>query len=157
MAIYRLSRNSEASLLDFISTELEKDGWVGINVLKGFPQEYKGKTPFIGIEALNRPIARKELGTDKIYDDVIITIRIFATSDGMRLDLSDWLISKLILGMDYYNYTIVNGVINSKVLSGRINTLKITDNRKELTNTENLETEDRYRQLIICQCRIALS
>ena len=157
MGTYRTSRNCEASLIDKITTDLLADGWVGIDVLKGFPQEYKGKTPFIGVEALKKPIERREIGSDSFLNKIIITIRIFATSDGQRLDLADWMVEKLMPGISYYTYIITNGAVSSKILAGRMNILKVLDNRKELTNTEKLEAEDRYRHLLTFEASIGLS
>jgi hypothetical protein len=49
----------------------------------------------------------------------------------------------------------VNGVVSTKVLSGRIIVLEITRNEKELVNTENLEKEDKYRHIISVRAYIA--
>ena len=63
MGVYRKSRNIEASLVDFITTELTTDGWTGVEVLKGFPQDYKGKAPFIGVEVLELTPEKLEIGS----------------------------------------------------------------------------------------------
>ena len=153
---YRISRNCEASIIDKIVSDLSTDGWTGIEVLKGFPQEYKGKTPFIGVEALKKPIKKREIGSTSFFNNIIITIRIFATSDGQRLDLADWMIEKLVPGLSYYTYIITNGAVSSKILAGRVNVSTIIDNRKELQNMEKLESEDRYRHIITMEARIAI-
>lgn len=156
MSDYRISRNVEATLIDYITVGLASAGWTGITVLKGFPEEYKGKIPFIGVETLQRPIKNKEIGSESIILDIPITIRIFALNDGQRLDLSDWLVDdKLKTSINYYTYIITNGVA-AKTLAGKIRFLN-RDSRKELTNTQNLVAEDRYRQIITATCRVSLS
>lgn len=152
---YRLSRNIEASLIDFVTAELVTDGWSGIRVEKSFVEAYNGELPCIVINVSDRVDIRRELGTNTLSNYSIVEIRIFATSDGQRLDLSDWILSKIMPGINYYAYTIVNGEIDSKVLSGRINVLEVRENRKELRITDTTEREDRYRHLLSFRIRVA--
>jgi len=153
--MYRLSRNVEASLIDYITTQLTTDGWVGIRTEKSFAEVYKGTLPCICVNVLSRPDIRREIGSDALSKFVNIEIRIFTKSDGMRLDLADWMVEHLMTGINYYEYTIVSGVVDTKVLKGRLNFLEIVTNRKELRVTDNVAKEDRYRQLISFRCRVA--
>ena len=155
MAQYRISRNIEASLVDRITSDLVSGGWTGITVVKGFPQDYKGKTPIISVETLEIRPAKLEVGGKNYIKNFNIKIRIFANNDGQRLDLSDWLFDELLDDTNYYAYTITNGAVSSKVLTGRIVITRWLDNRKELTNTEGLEKEDRYRHLLSFECLVA--
>jgi hypothetical protein len=158
MGAYRYSRNLEATIVDYITAELDADDWTGITVLKGFPESYKGMTPFIGVEALDRPITSKEIGSTTIWLDIVVTIRIFAENDGQRLDLSDWLVDdKMRSNINYYDYVIEDGEVSTKTLAGKIRFLSIPEDRKELVNTEGLIAEDRYRHIIRVVCRISLS
>lgn len=154
MGKYRESRALEASLIDFITTELTKSGWTGINVVKGFPQDYKGKIPLIGVEALEKRNQTLEIGSKTKIKYRNIKIRIFANDDGQRLDLSDWLDDLLENDVPYYEYTITKGAVSDKILKGKIEILTILENRKELQNTENLEHEDKFRHVIVYETRI---
>lgn len=154
--MYRLSRNCEASIIDYITDQLEEDNWKDIRVVKSFAEVYKGTLPCINVNVSDRPDIRRELGSDILSKFINIEVRIFATSDGNRLDLSDWMIEKIMAGVEYYGYTITNGEVAEKELQGRINFISITQNRKELRATDNLVKEDRYRQLISFNCRVAL-
>ena len=98
---------------------------------------------------------RRELGTSALSKFTNIEIRIFATTDGNRLDLADWLLEKVMPGISYYEYVISGGIVSSKTLKGRINILSIIQNRKELTNIEGLELVDKYRHLLSFRTRIA--
>ncbi len=152
---YRISRNIEASIIDFITSGLTTGGWTGIGVLKGFPQDYKGKAPFICVEALEIRPQKLEIGSKTNLKYFTVKIRIIAKNDGQRLDLSDFLFDLLEDDLDYYEYTITNGVVSDKQLAGRIVITKWSENRKELQNTENLESEDRYRQVFVFECLVA--
>ena len=154
MGVYRQSRNIEASLVDFITTQLSTDGWTGIKVLKGFPQDYKGATPFIGLEVLDLNPKKLEIGSKTHIKYYTVKIRIFATSDGQRLDLADWLFDELEDDAIYYAYTIANGIVSVKTATGKIIIGEISS-EKELQNTENLEAEDRYRHLLSFECYVA--
>ena len=153
--MYRKSRNIEASLIDFITAELFADGWTGINVSKGFPQDYKGKLPMIGVEALELRPQKLEIGSKRNLKYFTVKIRIIAKNDGQRLDLADWLFDELEEDIDFYEYVITSGQVSTKTLTGRLVITKWFENRKELQNTEVLESEDRYRHVFIFEVIVA--
>lgn len=153
--MYRISRNIEASLIDRITEDLAIDGWVGIRVEKSFAEVYKGELPCICINTLEIRPEKLEIGSKTNLKYFTVNVRLFATNDGQRLDLSDWLLDKLEDDTDYYSYTVINGVTTSKILIGRVVLIRWFDNRKELVNTENLEKEDRYRHLLSFECIVA--
>jgi hypothetical protein len=155
--MYRISRNIEASLIDFIKEELTTDGWIDIRVEKSFSEVYTGTLPCICINVLEINPTKLEIGSKTNLKYFTVNIRIFATSDGQRLDLSDWLLDELEDDVDYYSYTVTNGVVVEKVLIGKIVITRWFDNRKELINTEILEKEDRYRHLLSFECIVAES
>jgi hypothetical protein len=152
---YRNSRNIEASIIDYLTEKLEEDNWIGIRVEKSFTQVYQGTLPCICVSVLDIRPQKLEIGSKTNLKYFTIDFKIFATSDGQRLDLSDWLLDLLEDDIDFYSYTITNGVISSKVLSGKIILTKIFSDKKELVNTENLEKEDKYRHLISIEVLIA--
>ena len=153
---YRISRNIEASLIDFLTEELDDAGWVGIRVEKVFAEVYKGTLPCICVNALEIRPEKLEIGSKTNLKYFTISIRIFATSDGNRLDLSDFICDLLEDDVNYYSYTITNGEVASKVITGRIVLTRWFDNRKELINTEGLEKEDRYRHLLSFEAIVAI-
>ncbi len=155
---YRISRNIEASLIDRITADLTTDGWTGIRVEKSFAEVYKGTLPCICVNALEIRPEHLEVGSKTYLKYFTVNIRIFATSDGQRLDLSDWLLDKLEDDTNYYVYTITGGVVSAKVLTGRIVIIRILDNRKDLinTNVDLLEKEDRYRHLLSFEAIVAI-
>ena len=152
---YRVSRNIEASLIDRITANLATDGWIGIRVEKSFAEVYKGTLPCICINTLEIRPQKLEIGSKTNLKYFTVNIRIFATSDGNRLDLSDFILDLLEDDINYYSYTITNGEVAQKDLTGRIVLTRWFDNRKELVNTEILEKEDRYRHLLSFEVIVA--
>lgn len=151
---YRNYRNIEASLIDYITAQLTADGWSGIRTEKSFAEVYKGETPCICINFENSDPFKREIGSTSYLEDILVSIRIFAENDGQRLDLASWLLSKIMLDVDYYTYTITGGVA-ARVKVGKIFVLEITENKKELRNTDNLDSIDRYRHILSFRCRVA--
>jgi hypothetical protein len=152
--MYRISRNIEASLVDWLTSKLQDDGWKGIRVEKVFAEIYKGKLPCILVQANLIDPKKLEIGSRTWLKTFEVNIKIFADSDGIRLDLSDWLLDKLEDDIDYYVYTVTDGVVSNKVLNSKIVILSILRHEKELTNTENLELEDKYRHITTFTCRV---
>jgi len=153
--MYRISRNIEASLIDWLTEELNDAGWTDIRITKVFAEVYKGTLPCILIEQDPEDETRLEIGSKVWLKNFFINIRIFATSDGQRLDLKDFITDLLEDDINFYEYVITNGEVFQKTLTGRIVVLKIIRNEKELKNTQVLEKEDRYRNIISIQCYIA--
>lgn len=152
---YRLYRNVEASLIQYIEDELVGD-WTGITVEKTLANAYKN-LPSILVNIANILSVKKEIGNIAYREFPLIPIRIFATDDGQRLDLAKWLFDKIVTGCPYYEYEVEDGAVKTKTLKGRISISRITDNRKELEGMEDLAVEDKYRHVITIEIRVALS
>ena len=152
-------RNLLYSLVDYLIVQLPLSGWSGISVVKGFTQAYKTPLPNIAIEVgeINSEIITKEIGSTSYLENIPVAIRIFADKEELRKDLANWLTEKIMPGISYYEYTVVNGAVSVKTLKGRIRIMRVIDNRKELTNVENLELSDKHRHILSFTCRIALS
>jgi len=159
MANCREYRNLLYSIIDYLTVQLTADGWSGISVVKGFTQAYETPLPCIAIEVAetNSEIIGKEIGSTAYLENIPVSIRIFEKKEELRKDLANWLATKIMPGLSYYEYTITDGSVSGKDLAGRVVILRVIDNRKELSNLENLAEEDRYRHLFSFSCRIALS
>jgi hypothetical protein len=154
--MYRISRNIEASLIDFITSQLIADGWTNIYTEKTAAEIYGGHFPAILVNVQEIRPEKLEIGSKTNLKYFTVYIRIFAQNDGQRLDLSDWLLDNFEDDTNYYAYTITSGIVSAKVLTGRIVITRILENRKELTNTENLESTDRYRHLLSFEAIVAI-
>jgi hypothetical protein len=161
MGTYRETRSVEASYQDFITAQLITDHWSGIRVEQAFAAVYDGVTPVILINEIRESNQKRlELGSSIFEKKHLIAFRIFASDDGQRIDLKDWLLSNIQSGIDYYTYTVsqVSGVYTAaKVKAGRVNIVRVIENKKELEGISNLSQIDKYRHLITVEVLVALS
>jgi len=100
MSTWRSKRNIENSILKYIKENIESD-WSNINV--GLSFDYKENSlPFIAIRADSATHTKLELGSTTLNSKDLIIIDIYATGDGQRLDLAEYLLDKLKDGFQYY-------------------------------------------------------
>ena len=151
---YRGSRNVELSTLKFIEDSLATD-WSGVNIVKTFAQLEKVANPVICVMLNDTNYTREELGNTAFRNNYIFTIDIFATSDSMRLDMSDWLMNKLNPGWTYYEISQASG--NNRTLvytdAGRCRIDRIIENTKVVLGTMG-DVRDKYRQSIIFEVTV---
>ena len=148
MGIYRISRNLEASIIEYLKDQLT-ESWSNVSVEKSFSRVYTLDLPIICVRCGTTDHDRVEIGGKSTVRTPSILIDIFTTSDGQRLDLKDFLIEKLKGGIPYYDYTIMNGEIDSKTENGRIRILDIDDVPIDFdVDKEKLEVHDRFRHLL---------
>ena len=155
MAQYRPSRNIESSVIDFLRDKFTSAGWNNINIEKSFSRIYglqmdenKGQAA-ICVRASDTNRKRAEIGSDSVLRSELVLIDVFATSDGQRLDLVDFIGSVLIGGVPYYEYEVTNGVVTTKSQNGRIRVLTLDDKPVNFgIDKSALEVQDRYRHLI---------
>ncbi len=145
---YRISRNLEASIIDYVRTEIT-GAWSNIRVEKTFARIYDIELPSVCVRVGTTTHEKVELGGDSTVRTPNILLDIFATSDGQRLDIKDFLIEKLKAGLPYYDYIISNGKTTSKTENGRIRVLNIDDTPIDFDVDKNsLDTHDRFRHLL---------
>ncbi len=145
---YRISRNFEASIIQFIKTQLS-GSWTGVSVEKTFAKVYDIDLPVICVRCGNTAHRHAQIGDDSTVRTATILIDIFGTSSGLSLDLKDFLIEKLKGGLVYYEYTIVSGQIDTKTANGRIRVLTMEDVPVDFEiEKSKLEPHDRHRWLI---------
>lgn len=148
MSQYRISRNIEASIIDYIKDQLSED-WNNINVEKTFARIYSLELPSVCIRCGVTTHEKAEIGADSTTRNPQVLLDVFCTSDGQRLDLKDFLVEKIKSGIPYYIYTIINGQIQNKVQDGRIRVLDIDDTPINFDTDKNaLDVHDRYRHLL---------
>ena len=82
---YRLSRNLEASLIDYFRSALTTDGWTGIACEKSLKQS-EIKLPAIVIYCSNTDAELIEIGSGDYIKYHTITIRVFGKDEGSRED-----------------------------------------------------------------------
>jgi len=157
---YGITRNIEASVKTWLEEELEDYGWK-CRVELEFSEAYRTALPLpcIVINADDNPDKRIEIGSNQLSNYFNIEFRIFATGNGQRLDLRDWLRDKVMEGIPYYEFVIDNDnntIQSNSPLAGRISIIEIIQNRRELRNTDNTDQRDRSRHLLSFSTRIVL-
>jgi len=142
------SRNIELSTIYYFETQIAAS-WAGINVVKSFAQVSSVALPVVCIRLLDTISVKKEIGNTAFQNTHGIIIDIFAKSDGQRIDLADFILSKLETNWTYYihSHTSGNPAVLDRVADGKVNLLSITVNRR-IDFTENVEEQDRFRHVI---------
>jgi len=156
MPVYRISRNLEASFIEFLETTLLETpySWNDLNVIKGFNRAYELPTPTIAVRAENTVYDKVEVGSNSFTRTVQIFINIFGSDDGNRLDLKDCIIEILKDGLVYNEYTITKSgrtATSSATPNGRIRIHKIDDSPIDfnIDDKSKLDVRDRYRHLLV--------
>lgn len=148
MGNYRQSRSIEASLIDYLTPELVT-AWTGINVEKTFARIYNITLPSVCIRIGDTSHPKAEVGSEGTTRTAQVFIDIFASDDGMRLDIKDFIIEKIKGGCIYYDYVISGGSVQSKTANGRIRVIDIDDSGVNFDiDKDKLDVHDRYRSLI---------
>lgn len=155
MTIYRVSRNIEASLIEHIQAELASALWTGISVEKTFSRIYEipvntfQKQGAICIRLEDTTHQQAQIGDDSTVILPLVLIDIFATSDGQRLDLKDFIVSTLKNGLSFYEYQVSGDSVSSRTLNGRIRITNMEDTPVNFGVEKSLlNVHDRYRHLI---------
>lgn len=146
---YTQTRNTELSTLKFIEDNLAVD-WSNVNLVKTWTQLEKVKNPVICAMLSDTNYDREELGNTAYRPTFIFTIDIFAKSDGMRVDISDWLMNTLNPGWTYYEVSQSSGSNRTLVYTdaGRCRIDRIFENSKvDLGKMGDIK--DKYRQTIV--------
>lgn len=145
---YRISRNIEASIIDYLTDELT-GSWTGIQIEKSFARIYDISLPSVCIRVGATSHDKAEIGTDATIRTPQVLIDLFAQSDGQRLDLKDFIISTIKSGIPYYEYEIENGTVKTKTANGRIRILSIDEVNINFDSAKNeLDVHDRFRHNI---------
>jgi len=155
MSVYRISRNLEASFIEFLNTTLKETPylWTDLNVIKGFARAYELSTPTIAVRAENTVYDKVEVGSNSFTRTVQVFIDIFASDDGMRLDLKDCIIEILKDGLIYNEYIVTKSgrtATATPTPNGRIRIQKIDDKAIDfnIDDKSKLDVHDRYRHLL---------
>src|SRR5271169_3058764 len=152
---YRTKRAITASVIDFLQQAFNSEGgWKNITVENSFKRVYASTAinpnemkAAVCVRVLSDKTPRFEIGNNTYWRTALVMLDVFATSDGQREDLSDFIISKIIKGVPFYKYTISGDNILSKIQVGRLRIVIDGDVQVNFnTNRSDLSVIDRYRQ-----------
>lgn len=150
MATYRQTRNIEASLIDFLTEQLELS-WSNVKIIKSFAQVYDLSLPVICLSAENTTYEKIQIGDNSFERRVMVIVDLFCENTGQKLDLKDSIVAILKDGCPYYEYeTAKSGrtsIVQEKTQNGRIRIINITDEPVNFAvDKDKLATHDKFRQ-----------
>lgn len=152
---YRISRNIEASIMNFLEDEFSTAGWNNIAIektfsrVKGIQMNENTGTGIVCVRVGLTEHDKIQIGDNATQRFPQVFLDIFAINDGQRLDIKDFLVEKLRGGLPYYEYVIVNGEIDTKTQNGRIRVMEILDTPINFDEDKSrLDIHDRYRHLL---------
>ena len=150
---WRLYRNLENSLKDFLDTEISNDSITDMNgiavpVRIGRKEDDNWTLPCIALYMESETLERFEIGSNKRDDRQLLIIDIFATDEGERLDLTKWLIDAISNGFRYYSYSYnpSNPESPTKVAGDWVN-IDFVENTRVILG-QNIDIWDAHRQRI---------
>ena len=145
---FQQARNVELSTIYYLEQQINAN-WSNVNVVKSFTQVYDKPLPVVCIQLDSATRDRLEIGSNTLDNTYVITIDIFARSDGQRIDLADFIIDKLKNGWTYYLHSHASGDKTKleRTADGKVQLLSIIEDRK-VEILPNPEEKDRFRHLI---------
>jgi len=149
MGAYRQSRNIEQSLREYITDNLNAD-WTSPTIAceLGYRNISGNDLPIVLIRLSDTIHERVEVGTISTRRLPLVLIDIYTGNDGLRLDLKDYLITKLKGQVVYKEYTVTNNV-SVGVASGTMMITSIEDTPVDFDTDKNeLSVVDAHRHLL---------
>ena len=152
--VWRKSRNIENSLKDFLDTQIATDVLVGENgnaviARIGKKVDSDWTYPCITVYQESEDLTKRlYIGSNKRDEYNLIIIEIYATNDGERKDLANWLTDTINDGCNYSTYAVDPNDPETPVatIAGWINVNFLTNTKVKLGN--NVSAIDANRQRV---------
>ena len=148
--LFSRTRCVELSLVKYI-TDTVNANWSGISVVKDYLQSYEVPIPVICVIMASQEPKRWEIGDSLINQVFTFQLDIFASSDGQRIDLDDFVVNSLLGGQIQY-YDCAKDPSNSSNIiytpNGNMTVLKFITDRK-VNAPVDARIEDKFRQTIM--------
>lgn len=145
---FSVKRNVELSVVQHIQDQTAS-AWDNITVVKAFLKAYSTTLPVISVRMLDTQSFRREVGSNSLRQRFTFIVDIFASSDGMRLDLADFIVDIIKDGCKYYSYShnSASREILDKDEMGRITLISFDSDSRVEINSEASE-HDKFRHSI---------
>jgi hypothetical protein len=156
MAYFNKIRNSERSLI-FYLRECFNSYWsdLGVTIIKGFSNAYenKNKLPIITIDLDDVDFDLVEIGSTAINKVVYLNLNIFASSDGEKEDIIDFLSDNIKEGCPYVeaSYSDPSFGVISTAYNGRLRLKVESSSNVVLGDTNDSKDEHRYYLQVSCR------
>lgn len=149
----------ENSLVDFLNAELVTDTIKDINGTQivarvGRKEDNDWNLPVITAYVDNISLPKLFVGENTTLNTYLIVIDIYATNEGERIDLAQWVEDNIKNGFRYYTYTpnVSNPNSPTKVAGRLIGVTFVTNTRVALG--QNVDLIDAHRHRITINCDI---
>jgi len=153
MLVWGKYRNLENSLKDFLDAQIISDSIIGENgnsipVIVGRKNSKNWTLPCISLYVDAETLERFELGSNLRDERELLIIDIYASNEGERLDLANWLNISLNNGWRYYTYAENPSDRENpiKTTGGLVNVNFLTNSRVNLG--QNVSEVDSHRHRI---------
>lgn len=152
---FRQLRNVELSTIYYLETQVVAD-WTGISVIKTKPNFAATDPPIIAVKAISVFPKLREIGSRLMENTYNIIVDIYATSDGQRLDLAQYLEDKIIADWTYYIHSQSSGNPREldRVENGKIKWQNFTQHAI-LDFTDSVDKPDRFRYILAFNVRVS--
>jgi len=125
-------------------------------VAKSFKQVYAKdvELPVVLVRLSDTASTRLQIGANTLDNRYLLIIDVFNTSDGMRLDLSDYLLGKLKDGWVHYDHSHASGGAGTldRSANGRDMVVDFLTNQR-IDFGDTVDTKDKYRQTLSLRIR----
>ena len=152
---FRQLRNVELSTIYYIDTQVTAN-WSNIPVLKSRPNFDAVDPPLITVKALSVIPNLREIGSRLMENTYNIMVDIYATSDGQKLDLAQFIEDILVQDWIYYLHSQTSGNPRQldRVANGKIKWQKFTQH-STIDFAEDVEKPDRFRYVLAFNARVS--
>jgi len=153
MLPWQISRNIENSLYEFLLDKVTEDSVTDINgndisIRVGRKEDKDWTLPCITVYLDSKSLERAEIGSNNRLKTYLIIMDIYATNEGERQDLADWLEETVNNGFRYYSMVASSLTPNTpiKTAGGLVEVNFLTNARVALG--QNIDQEDAHRHRI---------
>lgn len=146
-------RNVELSTAFAFETAFAS-GWTGVTVVKGFPNFPKVTLPVVSVRLNTTNTNLLEIGSRQTDDVYNIIFEVFATSDGQKLDLAQYVKNLILADWVYYEWSRGSGDTMNKTANGRIAFNDFTQD-SPIFHGDDVDLADKYRYIIAVDVRVA--
>lgn len=158
MPYFQTARDIELSIIYYLKTQIDAS-WSSITTTKSFADVYSKNValPVVCIRLADTIRMRKEVGSTTLDNHYLIIIDIFATSDGQRIDLSDFIATQLASNWTHYEHSHPSGSNStlSRVANGKDKVEEfITDTALDISDSP--DPKDRYRHTISVRVKTSI-
>ena len=148
-------RNVELSTIYYLQNQINAD-WTNIPVIKAKKNAPAINPPFVTVKVISVFSKLKEIGSRTLENTYNIILDIYASSDGQKLDLAQFLEDKIVLDWTYYIHSQTSGTpeVLARSDSGKLKWQSFTQHTS-IDFVDAVDKPDRFRYVLAFNVRVA--